>query len=195
MKIKLSELAATKSGLVLSRKKASLQSKIKRNYNVVSLKSFNENGIYNHSHVESFVADDVLKDDYLVKKGDILIRLREPNFAIYIDKDYDDLVVSSLMVLVSIDTEKISPQYLAYYLNSDFSQSQLLQDATIGAIKMIKVSNIQNLKIVVPSIEKQKLLVDTINTFGHEEVLLQNLIAEKQKLKKSVFNTVIKEDI
>ena len=60
---------------------------------------------------------------------------------------------------------------------------------------MIKVSDIQNLEILVPSITKQKLLIDTINTFNKEEVLLQDLIAEKQKLKKSVFETVIKEDI
>ena len=98
MKLKLSELAATKSGLVLSRKKASLQSKIKRDYNVVSLKSFNENGMYDHTQLENFIANDVLKDDYLARKGDILIRLRGPNFAVYIDKDYDGLIVSSLMV-------------------------------------------------------------------------------------------------
>lgn len=193
MKLKLSELAATKSGLVLNRKKASLQSNIKKNYNVVSLKSFKENGVYDHSHVESFIADDVLKVDNLVKKGDILIRLREPNFAVYIDDEYEDLVISSLMAVVRTSSEKVLPQYLAFYLNSDFVKSQLFQDATIGAIKMVKVSDIQNLEIIVPSIEKQKLLVDTINTFNQEEVLLQHLIAEKQQLKKSVFNTVIKE--
>lgn len=195
MKLKLSELAATKSGLVLNRKKASLQSNIKKNYNVVSLKSFCSNGIYDHSHVENFIADDVLKIDNLVKKGDILIRLREPNFAVFIDEEYEDLVLSSLMAVIRTNTEKILPQYLAFYLNSDFVKSQLLQDATTGAIKMIKVSDIQNLEIVVPSIEKQKLLVDTINTFNQEEMLLQSLIVEKQKLKRSVFDTVIKEDI
>lgn len=195
MKLKLSELAATKSGLVLNRKKASLQSNIKKNYNVVSLKSFKENGLYDHSHVESFIADDVLKVDNLAKKGDILIRLREPNIAVYIDNNYEDLVISSLMAVIRTNTEEILPQYLAFYLNSDFIRSQLLQDVTLGAIKMIKVSDIQNLEIVVPSIQKQRLLINTIDTFNKEEVLLESLIAEKQKLKKSVFETVIKEEI
>lgn len=192
--MKLNEIAATKSGLVLNRKKATLQSNIKRNYSVVSLKSFNSNGVYNHLEAEEFIAEEELKDEYIAKKGDILIRLREPNYAVYINEDYEDLLVSSLIVKLRVNNEKVLPEYLTQYINSDFGQKQFFQESTIGALKMIKVTDIQNLEISIPSLEKQKLIVETMNTFNQEEVLLNKLIAEKQKLKQSILNTVIKED-
>ena len=137
MQYKLNEIAPTKIGLVLNRKKASLQSNIKRNYNVVSLKSFNDNGVYKHptqEDIEEFVADSVLKEDYIVTKGDILVRLRTPNFAVCIDEDYQDLVVSSLMAIIRVKNEMILPQYLTFYLNSDFVKKQLSIDATSAAL-------------------------------------------------------------
>ena len=189
--MKLNEVAATKSGLVLNRKKASLQSNIKRNYSVVSLKSFNPNGIYDYNESEIFIAEEELKEDYIARKGDVLVRLREPINAIYIDENYEDLIISSLMAVIRVDENKVSPQYLTYYINSDIAQKQLLQDVTQTAVKMVKISDIQNLDINIPSIEKQKLIVETMNTFNKEEVLLNKLIAEKQNLKKLIFNTTI----
>ena len=189
--MKLNEVAATKSGLVLNRKKASLQSNIKRNYSVVSLKSFNPNGIYDYNESEIFIAEEELKEDYIARKGDVLVRLKEPINAIYIDENYEDLIISSLMAVIRVDENKVSPQYLTYYINSDIAQKQLLQDVTQTAVKMVKISDIQNLDINIPSIEKQKLIVETMNTFNKEEVLLNKLIAEKQNLKKLIFNTTI----
>lgn len=189
--MKLNEVAATKSGLVLNRKKASLQSNIKRKYSVVSLKSFNSNGIYDYNESEIFIAEEELKEDYIARKGDVLVRLREPINAIYIDKNYEDLIISSLMAVIRVDENKISPQYLTHYINSDVAQKQFLQDVTQTAVKMVKISDIQNLDINVPTIEKQKLIVETMNTFNKEEVLLNKLIAEKQNLKKLIFNTTI----
>lgn len=192
--MKLNDVAATKSGLVLNRKKASLQSNIKRDYNVVSLKSFNSNGIYNHNESEEFIAEEELKDDYIAKKGDVLVRLREPISAIYIDKEYEDLIISSLMVVIRVDETKVLPQYLTYYINSDFAQKQLLQDVTQSIIRMIKIIDIQNLEIDIPSLKDQELIVKTMDSFNQEEVLLNKLIAEKQNLKKLVFNAIIKGD-
>lgn len=192
--MKLNDVAATKSGLVLNRKKASLQSNIKRDYNVVSLKSFNSNGIYNHNESEEFIAEEELKDDYIAKKGDVLVRLREPISAIYIDKEYEDLIISSLMAVIRVDETKVLPQYLTYYINSDFAQKQLLQDVTQSIIRMIKIIDIQNLEIDIPSLKDQELIVKTMDSFNQEEVLLNKLIAEKQNLKKLVFNAIIKGD-
>lgn len=192
--MKLNDVAATKSGLVLNRKKASLQSNIKRNYSVVSLKSFNSNGIYDHNESEEFIAEEELKDDYIAKKGDVLVRLREPINAIYIDKDYEDLIISSLMAVIRVDETKVLPQYLTYYINSDFGQRQLLLDVTQTIIRMIKVSDIQNLEIDIPSLKDQELIIKTMDSFNQEEVLLNKLIAEKQNLKKLVFNAIINGD-
>lgn len=194
MQFKLKQLAGTKTGLVLNRKKASLQSDFQKKYNVVSLKSFNSNGIYDHSYKDEFIASEEIKEDFHTRKGDILLRLREPNFAVYIEEDYEDLIFSSLSIVVRIEDERILPEYLTYYLNSNFVISQLKQEITTTAIRMIKLIDVNNLDINVPNIEKQKLIIEAMKTFNQEEVLLNKLIVEKQNLKNSVFKTALKEE-
>ena len=195
MKINLNQLAAIKTGLVLSRHKASLQSEFKKDYNVISLKSFNVNGIYNHSFIDSFESDGNIKEENLIKKGDILFRLREPNIAIYIDKDYENTIVSSLAIIIRVIDNKINPIYLTHYLNSAMVKKQLFKDITIGSIPMTKVKDVENLLIDIPSLETQKKLADTQQLANQEIRLLENLIEEKKQLNKSIFETIVKETI
>ena len=195
MKINLNQLATIRTGLVLSRHKASLQSEFKTAYNVISLKSFNDNGIYDHTYIDSFESDGNIKEENIIKKGDILFRLREPNIAIYIDKDYEDLIVSSLAIIIRIIDNKINPIYLTHYLNSSMVKKQLFKDITIGSIPMTKVKDVENLTIDVPSLDMQKKIADTQQLAIQEIRLLENLIKEKKQYRKSIFETIIKETI
>ena len=98
MEIKLSDIAEIKTGLVLNRKKADMSKTSKFYYSVVSLKSFNEDAIYHDTFAEEFISNTQIKEDYLTKQGEILLRLREPNLAVYMDKEYNNLIYSSLIV-------------------------------------------------------------------------------------------------
>ena len=195
MKINLNQLTAIRTGLVLSRHKASLQSEFKKDYNLISLKSFNDNGTYDHSFIDTFKSDRNIKEENLIKKGDILFRLREPNIAIYIDKDYEDTIVSSLAIVIRVMDNKINPIYLTHYLNSSMVKKQLFRDITIGSIPMTKVKDVENLLIDIPSLETQEKLADTQQLANKEIRLLENLIEEKKQLNKSTFETIIKETI
>ena len=117
MKIKLSEIAEIKTGLVLNRKKADMSKDNKLYYRVVSLKSFNEDAVYDNTFADEFISNEQIKEDYLVKQGDILLRLREPNFAVYIDKEYENLIYPSLMVRVKLQDSRFDPHFIAHYLN------------------------------------------------------------------------------
>ena len=195
MKIDLNQLATIRTGLVLSRHKVSLQALLKKNYNLISLKSFNDNGIYDHTYIDSYESDGNVKEENIIKKGDILFRLREPNIAIYIDKDYEDVIVSSLAIIIRIMDNKINPIYLTHYLNSSMVKKQLFKDITIGSIPMTKVKDVENLTIDVPSLEIQKKIADTQQLAIQEIRLLENLIKEKKQYRKSIFETIIKETI
>lgn len=193
LKTKLKQLAVIRSGLVLSRNKSSLESMVKIPYNVISLKSFNDNGIYDHSFIDNFESDGNIKEKNLIKKKDILLRLREPNIAIYIDKDYDNTIVSSLAIIIRVKDDKINPIYLTHYLNSSMVKKQLFKDITISSIPMTKVKDIENLLIDIPSLEIQNKLANTQQLAIAEIKLLENLIEEKKQLNKSIFETITKE--
>ena len=187
MKIKLNDIAEIKTGLVLNRKKADTSKASKLYYSVVSLKSFNENALYDNAFADEFISNEQIKEDYQVKKGEILLRLREPNFAVYIDKEYENLIYPSLMVRVKIQDTRFDPHFIAHYLNSNTVKKALSTELSGTTIPMIKVADVNEIQIPLISIDKQKKIVEYLKLAHQESELLQNLINEKQKYSKEIF--------
>ena len=192
--IKLNDIAEIKTGLVLSRKKAEAHSPSEHSYKIVSLKSFAENAIYDDAFADEFISSEQINEEYKVTQGDILLRLREPNFAVYIDKDYDDLIYTSLMVRIRVKSDQFDPHFVAHYLNSSAVKRALAPDVSGTAIAMIGVANINNLKIPLVNLQTQNKIVKYLNLARQESEILQNLIAAKQKYHKSIFENLIKEE-
>lgn len=190
MKIKLNDIAEIKTGLVLNRKKADMSKDQKLYYSVVSLKSFNEDAIYDNTFADEFISNEQIKEDYQVKQGDILLRLREPNFAVYIDKEYENLIYPSLMVRVKIQDSRFDPHFIAHYLNSTIVRRALSTELSGTTIPMIKVADVNEIKIPLINLDKQKKIVEYLKLAHQENELLQNLIKQKQKYSKELFETL-----
>ena len=190
MKIKLSNIAEIKTGLVLNRKKADLGEDNKFYYRTVSLKSFNENAIYDDAFSDEFISNEQIKEDYLVKQGDILLRLREPNFAVYIDKDYENLIYPSLMVRVKLQDRRFDANFIAHYLNSNIVKKALSTELSGTTIPMINVANVNEVEIPLIDLDKQNKIVEYLKLAHQENALLQNLIIQKQKYSKEIFETL-----
>ena len=192
--VKLNDIAEIKTGLVLSRKKAEAHSPSEHSYKIVSLKSFAEDAIYDDAFADEFISSEQINEEYKVSHGDILLRLREPNFAVYIDKGYDDLIYSSLMVRIRVKSGKFDPHFVAHYLNSSAVKKALAPDISGTAIAMISVASINNLKIPLVNLQTQNKIVKYLNLVRQESEILQNLAAQKQKYHKSIFENLIKEE-
>ena len=192
--IKISDISEIKTGLVLIRKKADKNVDEKFRYKVVSLKSFNENALFDDTFADEFISSEKISDEYKVSRGDVLLRLREPNFAVYIDKDYDDLIYTSLMVRIRVKSDKFNPHFVAHYLNSSAVKRALAPDVSGTARAMIGVASINNLKIPTLNLQTQNKIVKYLNLAREESEILQNLIAVKQKYHKSIFENLIKKE-
>ncbi|MDY3204534.1 MAG: restriction endonuclease subunit S, partial [Arcobacter sp.] len=160
MKIKLNDIAEIKLGLVLNRKKADMSKDQKLYYSVVSLKSFNEDAVYDNTFADEFISNEQIKEDYHVKQGDILLRLREPNFAVYIDKEYENLIYPSLMVRVKLQDSRFDAHFIAHYLNSTTVKKALSTELSGTTIPMIKVADVNEIKIPLTNLDKQKKIVE-----------------------------------
>ena len=192
--IKISDISEIKTGLVLNRKKADKNIDEKFRYKVVSLKSFAENTIYDNSFADEFISNEQISKEYKVSHGDVLLRLREPNFAVYIDKEYSDLVYTSLMVRIRVSSDKFDPHFVAHYLNSSTVKRALAPDISGTTIAMIGVASINNLKIPLVNLLTQNKIVKYLNLVRQESEILQNLVAQKQRYHKSIFENLIKEE-
>lgn len=96
-----------KTGLVLFRKKSAFY-EVQIPYKQLTLKSFSNSTIVNTSSIDDFSSFNKIKPDYLTQEDDIVIRLRAPNVAIYIDKLMQGLVISSLMAVIRLNDSNIN---------------------------------------------------------------------------------------
>lgn len=191
--MKLKELSEIKIGLPLERKKAKLISSDKVVYKLLTLKSFAAIDDSTNIHYEMFVADSSINSQYLTKENDVIVRLRAPTTAIYVSSKNTDLVVSSLMAIITnISPNILNSKYLTHYLNSQYIQNQLIKNTQGTSIQMIKVADLLELEINLPPLEKQQQIVNYIYTANQEIDLLHKLIDEKNKLKTEIFETLIK---
>lgn len=191
--IKLKELADIKIGLPLERKKAKPISSDKIEYKLLTLKSFADLNNSTNLHYEIFIADSGINSQYLTKENDVIVRLRAPTTAIYVNSRNTALIVPSLMAIITnIDASILDSKYLTYYLNSQYIQNQLLKNSQGTSIAMTKRTDLMELEINLPPLEKQQKIVNYIDTANQEIDLLNRLINEKNKLKTEVFETLIK---
>jgi len=191
--VHLKKIADIRTGLVLSRKKASLSSEIKISYPLLSLKDFGEDIIPAQNTAEMFVATEKIKEIYLTQPGDVIIRLRRPVRALYIDTNHAGRIVPSLMVLVRTRDADIDPRFLTYTIHSSTCQASLMREIKGTTIAAIKTRDLEHLDIPLPPMAIQQKVVTLMQTMRREQDLLEELIREKKQLSQSVLDTIMQQ--
>jgi restriction endonuclease S subunit len=192
-KIKLKELVDIRVGLPLERKKAKLTSAEQIPYKALTLKSFGDVVAYDELPYEEFIADSKIDSKYITAENNVIVRLRAPNNAIFINNKNAGLVASSLMVIIeSLYPNVLDSKFLAYYLNSQYVQNQLLKNSQGTSIIMTKRTDLLELDISLPTLAEQHKIISYIELANQEINLLQKLTTKKTKLKTDIFETLIK---
>ena len=190
--MKLKSFSTIRTGLVTARKKASVVDDRIISYKTVTLKSFNPGGSLIVDNLDTFASKEEIKPIYLTKQNDILVRLREPNIAILIDKNNTNLVIPSFVASIRVNSNSIDSKFLTYYLNSTTTKRELNSSITGTAINMIRTKVLEDLEIKLPSLEGQKKIVEFLDLANKEIDLLDELKNQREKYYKEVFNNILK---
>jgi len=193
--LKLKDISNLRTGLVTARKKASAIDEETYSYRAVTLKSFNRNGCLSVKYLDNFTAKEEINENYLTQYNDILVRLREPNFAVLIDEDNINLLIPSLVATIRVVSDSVDSKFLTYYLNSTVVKRALNSSITGTAINMIKTKELENLEIQIPSLEEQKKIVEFLDLTSKEINLLEELKNQKEKYYQEVFNNILKNGV
>lgn len=191
MVLYLKEIANIRTGLVLSRKKAKLSDEVKMFYKQITLKSFSTSVRLQKDLFDEFISTEEIDSTYISRVGDIIVRLREPNVAAYIDENSAGLVIPSLMSIVRLEDNQIDNEFLAYYLNSTVIKRELKENIKGTTIPMIKTKDLESLKVVLPSLEEQKRLVELLKLSEKESEMLEQLIKQKKQFGQAILDTII----
>ena len=195
MKDYLGDSATVRTGLVVARKKARLDSLGSVLYKQIGLRCFPSGIILDKMQTDDFLSAEIISDKYLTQEGDVVVRLRSPSTAVYIEKEDEGLLITSLLAVIRVNDTRLDPRYLAYYINSYASQRLLQREIKGTAIPMLKTKDLERLQLAIPSIEEQKRVVKFLDLAQKERELLLTLANEKQQLSQAVLDTIIQRVI
>ncbi|KYQ86410.1 MULTISPECIES: restriction endonuclease subunit S [Thermoactinomyces] len=189
--MRLGEIAQIRTGLVLSRKKAGLDT-TKVTYQLLTLKNISEDGMIVNKDFEVFISRDELDDRYFTEEGDVLMRLSQPYTAIYIDQEYRGLLIPSYFAIIKVDQNKVMPQYIAWYLNTFNVKKDLERYQSGSRIPSTNKDVIRKLPVIITSMSMQKILIELYKIHQTEKNLYKNLIKEKEKRFQGMTQYIIK---
>jgi restriction endonuclease S subunit len=132
---------------------------------------------------------------YFLQRNDVLLVSRGLDSgtfrsAVYITEN-KKVIASSSVQIIRIADVSVLPKFVSLYLNSPEGQKKLLQIATGGSyIKTILIKNLNDLKIPIPPMHTQKLLINLYENILDQEKIMDRKKEIQQNIIKTTFNNL-----
>lgn len=140
------------------------------------------------------VKSNSVSEKHFLKPGDILFCAKgNNNFAFVFNEEYCAIAVS-LFFVIRPDKEKISPQYLAWYINQEATQGELHSAKEGTSVSNISKKSLEELEIKVPSLFTQNKLVNLFKLWQVEKMKTMELVKEKDKFYNNMVLTEIEKE-
>ena len=189
--MKLGEISDVRSGLVLSRKKAGGKSEY--TYYALNLRSIDASGYIDTGQLDLFNSKEELNEEYLTRKGDVIVRMSTPYTAVIIDENTENLVISSNFVLIRQNGGKLLPEYLYWLLNTAKVKHRIYESATSNMLGSVNAKYISDFEVEPISLAQQRQIAE-INTLAKREIkLLQMLTAKKEQYYAQIIDDLQKK--
>lgn len=185
--MKLGELAEIKTGLVLARKRPVSDTVAK--YSVITVKSITDDGTIDPAELDIFESGEDVRSDYLTRKGDVVMRLSEPNSAAYISEKDENLLVTSYCCFVRLKEDFVLPEFLTWFLNSDFCRKQTRKFSTGSALGFLSTQLLKEIDVPALPLERQQKVIELFKL----SIVERNLHTELLQLKSLYIKGLMEE--
>ena len=190
--MKLQDFASVRSGLVLSRKQSKEPTDYR--YPLINLRCIQQEGNIDLHKADIYEAKESLKEEYLSRQGDIVVRLTAPYTAVLIDDTTSGMVISSNFVVIRIEDKRLLPEYLFWLLNTQKVRHKIYENTTSNMLGAIKAKFLMDFELVLLPIEVQQKIAQLNLLAKKESQLLKELAAEKEKLYSSLLDQEYKRE-
>ena len=100
-------------------------------------------------------------------------------------------IVASPLIIIRVYGNKISPEYLNIYLNLDTTQQNLKATADTGVIPFLNLSQVKNIQVIVPNIDKQRKIIEFDLLRKKEAEISKKITNLKSQINKKVISSLI----
>lgn len=184
MKKKISEIADIQLGYQFRQK---IEPADDGTHRVIQIRDFNEHRILQRENL-SCVWIDAVADKYLIRRGDVLFLSRgHRNWAASIIDELESTVAVSHFFVVRPKQNNVLSEYLAWYINQKPAQEYLHNIARRGThMPLVPLSAFTELKVDIPNIETQAMIVELNRLMEKEKRLLSALQVKRASLLNAV---------
>lgn len=137
---------------------------------------------------------DAMKEHHLAQRGDLVFRSRGhvTTAAILLDNPGKAVVAAPLLRIRVARPDRVLPEYLNWYISQRDAQIFLTSRAKGTVQKMISKQAIEDLEVVLPSLEKQKNIVELATLSAREQTLLQQLSDKREQYISTILMQLAK---
>ncbi|MCK5132522.1 MAG: restriction endonuclease subunit S [Candidatus Sabulitectum sp.] len=121
-----------------------------------------------------------------LEKGEILLQNKGRFVAAVFSMPEGECWITPASVLIlTLKTKKILPEYIALYLNSTKGQRQLNSVKELSSVPFITRPNLEKINISIPPIKKQEKLIKLNNAIS----MYKNLTKQKTEILIKIMNS------
>lgn len=153
---------------------------------VIQMKDLNSDNTVNcHNLAKANIGNS--DDRNFVKKGDLIFRTRGQNIssAVIVDEPGLAIVAAPLLIIRVKNLHILLPEYLNWYISQRDAQI-FLAKANQTTQKMISRKDIEEMEVAIPSLEKQKNIVELASLSAQEQKLLTDLAEKRKQLTSKI---------
>ncbi|MDD6147204.1 MAG: hypothetical protein PUB43_09205 [Oscillospiraceae bacterium] len=178
----LEDVAAIRTGVVTTRKKAVEKDSVIYEYGLLNLKCAATAGYLDLQYIETLGTVEPLKPEYFTQMDDILVRLSTPYTVIMITKeDWCGYLVPSHFAIIRVNKEVASPEYILWLLKRKSTKQKILQNISgTGAFGTINSKFFNSLPVRDLPLNKQRIIGQLQILSEKEQELLHKLTAQKE---------------
>ncbi|MCK9224125.1 MAG: restriction endonuclease subunit S [Candidatus Muirbacterium halophilum] len=193
MIIKLKEIAEITNGYAFRKK---IEPSSDGTVSVVQMKDLTENNTIDLNNA-IIVEDEGFKKHHILRKGDLVFRTRGQIFnSAILETEPENIVTLSgpLLKIRITEPEKILPEYINSYISLNKTQAYIMSRVKNSSLSgMITKNAVEEIEIIIPSIEKQKSIIQIDKLIRQEQILMKELIDKKERLYKHILNNYISD--
>ena len=137
---------------------------------------------------------DKVKKHHLTQRGDLVFRSRghTATSAVLLDDPGRAVVAAPLLRIRVAKPDKVLPEYLNWYISQRDAQIFLTSRAKGTVQKMISKQAIEDMEVALPSLGKQKNIVELATLSAREQALLHALADKRDQYISTVLMQLAK---
>lgn len=137
----------------------------------------------------------VRSPDWTLQEGDLLMKARGAEFVpVFVPKAFQGAVFTHPLLRIRVDRELADPEFIAWLLSQSNIQAQLQRFSAGTSLQMLKLSNLKEIELNLPSLNRQYQVQQIVRLMKHEQKLLNRLTVKRKQLVCSSIEKLIQQE-